>query len=87
MKLYSCPLDKQMNYEKMYYIGRKMMNIILKKYKRKILVPNAQENTPDITTDTNESDIPQVADEVISDETSGVSTSNTVQSEEHVQEK
>ena len=52
-----------------------------------ILVPNAQENTPDITTDTNERDIPQVTDEVILDGTSGVSTSNTVKPEEDVQEK
>ena len=35
-----------------------------------ILVPNEQENTPDITTDTNESDVPPVADEVILDGTS-----------------
>ena len=40
-----------------------------------------------MTTNTNESDVPQVADEVILDETSGVSTSNTVKLEEHVQEK
>ena len=52
-----------------------------------ILVPNEQENTPENTTDTNERDVPQVADEVILDETSGVSTSNTVKPEEHVQEK
>ena len=52
-----------------------------------ILVPNEQENTPDITTDTNERDVPQLADEVILDETSGVSTSSTVKPEEHVQEK
>ena len=52
-----------------------------------ILVPNEQENTPDITTDTNESDVPPVADEVILDGTSGVSTSNTDKPEEHVQEK
>ena len=52
-----------------------------------ILVPNEQENTPDITTDTNESDVPPVADEVILDGTSGVSTSSTVKPEEHVQEK
>ena len=51
-----------------------------------ILVPNEQENTPDITTDTNESDVPPVADEVILDGTSGVSTSSTVKPEEHVQE-
>ena len=52
-----------------------------------ILVPNAQGNTTDITTDTNERNVPQVADEVILDGTSGVSTSNTVKPEEHVQEK
>ena len=52
-----------------------------------ILVHNAHGNTPDITTDTNERDVPQVADEVILDRTSGVSTSNTVKPEEHVQEK
>ena len=52
-----------------------------------ILVPNEQENTPENTTDTNERDVPQVADEVILDETSGVCTSNTVKPEEHVQEK
>ena len=43
-------------------------------------------NTPNITTDTNERDVPPVADEVILDGTSGVSTSNTVKPEEHVQE-
>ena len=32
-----------------------------------ILVPNAQGNTPDITTGTNERDVPQGADEVILD--------------------
>ena len=45
-----------------------MMNIIQRKYKRKYWYPNEQENTPDITTDTNERDVPQVADEVILDE-------------------
>ena len=52
-----------------------------------ILVPNAQENTPENTTDTNERDVPQVADDVILDGTSGVSTSTTVKPEEDVQEK
>ena len=46
-----------------------------------------QENTPKTTTDTNERDVPQVVDEVILDETSGVSTSTTVKPEEDVQEK
>ena len=46
-----------------------------------------KKNPPDITTDTNESDVPPVADEVILDGTSGVSTSNTDKPEEHVQEK
>ena len=52
-----------------------------------ILVPNTLGHTPDITTDTNERDVPHVADEVILDGTSGVSTSNTVKPEYHVQEK
>ena len=51
-----------------------------------ILVPNAQGNNPDITTDNNESDVPQVEDEVILDKTLGVSTSNTVKPDEDVQE-
>ena len=52
-----------------------------------ILVPNAQENTPDNTTDNNERDVPQIAEEVILDKILGVGTSNTVKSEEDVQEK
>ena len=51
------------------------------------LLPNAQGNNPDITTDTNERDVPQVEDEVILDKTLGVSTSNTVKPENDVQEK
>ena len=31
-RLYACPLDKQMNFNKGYSIGRKMINIILRKY-------------------------------------------------------
>ena len=55
--------------------------------REEILVPNTQGNNPDITTNTNENDDPQVADEVILDRTSGVSTSNIVKPEEHVHEK
>ena len=50
------------------------------------LVSNAQEYTSDITTDTNEGDVSQVADEIILDETSGVSTTNTLKPEEYEHE-
>ena len=63
IKLYSCPLDKQMNYKVLYRKEDDEHNT--EEIQEEILVPNDQENTLDNTTDTNERDVPQVADEVI----------------------
>ena len=57
-KLYSCPLDKQMNYKKKELYGKEDEEHHTEKIQEEILVPNAQEKT---------SDVPQVEDEVILD--------------------